>query len=69
MNKPNGIFKVEPRVESIKAFLQDLNIRKVPGIGPTTEKKLSSFGVKVVGDLVGRFYDFICVLDGLDLIH
>jgi nucleotidyltransferase/DNA polymerase involved in DNA repair len=47
--KPRGIFLVAPGVEA--ALLAPLNIRRIPGIGPKTEKQLNDLGVRTVGDL------------------
>ena len=47
--KPRGIFLVAPGHEA--ALLAPLNIRRIPGIGPKTEKQLNDLGVRTVGDL------------------
>ncbi|MBZ5534957.1 MAG: DNA polymerase IV [Acidobacteriia bacterium] len=47
--KPRGIFLVAPGREA--ALLAPLNIRRIPGIGPKTEKELNDLGVHTVGDL------------------
>lgn len=46
-NKPNGQFQLQFDRESIKAFMQDLSIRKVPGIGRVSERLLDAIGIKV----------------------
>src|SRR6476660_2202387 len=68
INKPNGQFEVKP--EDIPAFMKDLPVRKIWGIGEKSERKLEELGVKTCGalqrlsrpelvDLFGKF--------GLDL--
>ena len=47
-NKPNGQFMLEFEPGKIKAFMHDLSIRKVPGIGRVGERLLESMGVKVI---------------------
>lgn len=49
MQKPDGLTVVLP--EQVEAFLDPLSIRKIPGIGPKTEKLLSTLGVKTVKDI------------------
>lgn len=46
-NKPNGQFKLDFDGMAIKAFMHDLSIRKVPGIGRVNERLLESIGIKV----------------------
>ena len=47
--KPNGVLWVVPNCEA--AFLAPLEIRRVPGIGKVTEKRLQKLGIRLVGDL------------------
>ena len=47
--KPDGLTVVLP--EDAEAFLAPLPVRKIPGIGPQTEKFLAPRGVKLVQDL------------------
>ena len=49
INKPNGQFEVKP--EEVPAFMQDLSVRKIWGIGEKTERKLQELGVKTCGEL------------------
>ena len=59
--KPDGIFVIRPH--QVEAFLIGLPVRKIPGVGPATEKVMTEFGVATVDDLlrfseaelVGRF--------------
>lgn len=49
MNKPNGLTTVFP--EKIEKFLENLSVRKIPGVGPVTEKDLNKIGVGHIGQL------------------
>jgi DNA polymerase-4 len=49
INKPNGQFEVKP--EQVPAFMKDLPVRKIWGIGAKTEGKLEELGVKTCGEL------------------
>ncbi len=48
-NKPDGLTVVGP--DEIQDFLQNLPVRKMPGIGPVTEKRLTAMNIKTCGDL------------------
>jgi DNA polymerase IV len=47
--KPDGLFVIRPH--QIEAFLVDLPVRKIPGVGKATEKIMTEMGVATVGDL------------------
>ena len=47
--KPNGVLFVLPGLEA--RWLAPLDVRKIPGIGKVTEKRLHDFGIRKVGDL------------------
>jgi DNA polymerase IV (DinB-like DNA polymerase) len=47
--KPDGLTSVTP--EMAEEFLAPLPVRKIPGIGPKTEKSLAQRGIKTVQDL------------------
>lgn len=49
MQKPDGLTMVKK--EEAEKFLKPLSIRKIPGIGPKSEEKFNSQGVKIVEDL------------------
>ena len=49
INKPNGQFEVQP--ERIAAFMMELPVRKIWGIGEKSEHKLEKLGVKTCGEL------------------
>lgn len=48
-DKPHGITVVPPGTEA--EFLAPLPIRAMPGVGPTTARRLVSLGVRTLGDL------------------
>lgn len=48
-NKPDGLTMV--RQEDNRAFLENLNARKLYGVGPKTEFKLRALGIKTIGQL------------------
>ncbi|KAI0746017.1 DNA/RNA polymerase [Earliella scabrosa] len=50
-NKPNGQFKLDFEPQAIKAFMHDLSIRKLPGVGRVNERLLESIGIKTCGDI------------------
>src|ERR1700704_240519 len=47
--KPDGLFVIQP--EDLETFLPPLPIGRIPGVGKVTEKRLSTLGIKTVGDL------------------
>ncbi len=49
MNKPDGLSVIVP--ETVSVVLHKLPIRKIPGIGAVTERKLHKLGIRTVGDL------------------
>lgn len=49
MQKPDGLTVVLPK--NAQAFLASLSVRKIPGIGPKTEKEFAYAGIRTVGDL------------------
>jgi DNA polymerase kappa len=55
MNKPDGQFAVGASEQAMLAFLHDLPVRKVPGVGKATEKLLKEvLNVHTVGELYNR---------------
>lgn len=50
--KPNGSLFVIPGCEQV--FLAPLDVRKIPGVGKVTEKRLNDLGIRTVGDLAAR---------------
>ncbi|XP_068033340.1 DNA polymerase kappa isoform X2 [Anomalospiza imberbis] len=50
-NKPNGQYRISPERLAVLGFLEDLPIRKVPGIGKVTEKMLKALGIVTCSEL------------------
>lgn len=48
-NKPNGICIIKP--SKVKAFIHDLPLKKIPGVGKVTQEKLKSMQLETLGDL------------------
>lgn len=48
-NKPDGLTVVRP--EQVAAFVRDLPLRKIPGVGPKTWPRLEALGLRTCGDL------------------
>ncbi|MCP4847956.1 MAG: DNA polymerase IV [Verrucomicrobiaceae bacterium] len=48
-NKPDGQFEIPH--DQVFAFMQELSVSKIWGVGKKTEERLSSLGVKTCGDL------------------
>ena len=49
INKPNGMKVIRPH--EVQSFLKNLRVRKVPGIGKVTEKKMQKMGIETVSHL------------------
>lgn len=49
MKKPGGITVIVPN--QVRTFMSDLDIRKLYGVGPVTEKRLHSIGIKRCSDV------------------
>lgn len=47
--KPNGVLYILPGQEA--DFLAPLDVRKIPGVGKVTEKRLNELGIRLIGDL------------------
>ncbi|KAI9840927.1 MAG: hypothetical protein M1837_001106 [Sclerophora amabilis] len=50
-NKPNGQFRVANNRATVLAFMKDLPVRKVNGVGRVFERELDAIGVKACGDI------------------
>ncbi|KAJ3109229.1 hypothetical protein HDU96_007281 [Phlyctochytrium bullatum] len=50
-NKPNGQFRLPSEREAILEFWRELKIRKVSGIGPSSEATLKAFEIEKCGDI------------------
>ena len=55
--KPNGVLCIVPGMEA--AFLAPLEVRKIPGVGKVTEKRLHECGVRRVRDLAAMDEEFL----------
>ena len=51
INKPNGQFRLENSVETILEFVEQMPIRKIKGIGPSTGLILDCYGIKTCRDI------------------
>lgn len=49
LNKPNGQYLVSPK--DVPAFVENLELKKIPGIGPKTAKKFKEFGLETCKDV------------------
>jgi len=49
-NKPDGCCVIPP--DRIETFLADLAVRRIPGIGPATEKRCQQHGIHLVPDIL-----------------
>ncbi|KAF7793927.1 hypothetical protein EIP86_005049 [Pleurotus ostreatoroseus] len=50
-NKPNGQYMLQFEPAAVKAFMYDLPIRKIPGVGRVNERLLDSIGIETCGDI------------------
>lgn len=51
-NKPNGLTVVQPH--QVPAFMAPLPLRKIPGVGPVTERHFLSKGLAKCEDVLGK---------------
>lgn len=51
MNKPNGLTVIPP--EKVAEILEQLPVRKIPGVGKKTEEKMLRLGIETTKDLRG----------------
>ncbi|KAH9600388.1 DNA polymerase [Trypanosoma melophagium] len=62
-NKPNGQHELQLRTrEEVIAFMKDLPVRKVPGIGRSTECILQGLGINTLGDIYERRVELCYIL-------
>ena len=54
INKPNGICIMPFESQALRDFLAPLKIRKIPGIGGVTERKIQALGVETIGDIIAK---------------
>ncbi len=55
--KPDGLFVITP--ENAPAFLEGVAVRKIPGVGKVTAKKLQLFGIEIGYQLLEKTEDFL----------
>ncbi|OAL88544.1 DNA polymerase IV [Acinetobacter terrae] len=48
-HKPNGIWVIKP--SQVQNFIQDLPLKKIPGVGKVTQEKLKILQLETLGDL------------------
>lgn len=48
-HKPNGIYVIKPH--QVQDFIQQLALKKIPGVGKVTQEKLQNFGLHTLADL------------------
>ncbi|WP_441374656.1 DNA polymerase IV [Acinetobacter lwoffii] len=48
-HKPNGICVIKP--SQVQGFIQNLPLKKIPGVGKVTQEKLKSLNLDTLGDL------------------
>jgi DNA polymerase-4 len=52
LQKPDGLTLLS--VDDIPTRIWPLAVRKLPGVGPVTEKRLEAMGIKTIGELAAR---------------
>ena len=50
LKKPDGLTVIRPN--EVKNFLRELSVRKIPGVGPVTEKELDEIGIRTCADIL-----------------
>ena len=61
-NKPNGQFVVTPK--DVAAFVEDLKIEKIWGVGKKTAEKMHSLGLKTCSDVQKKSKEELCTSFG-----
>jgi DNA polymerase IV (DinB-like DNA polymerase) len=61
--KPNGLTVI--REEDAKEFLLPLEVRKIPGVGPKTERRLKDLEIETIGDLAATSPELLTRLIGI----
>lgn len=54
LNKPNGQTYLKPDKEELMKFMNNLSVRKIPGIGRMTEMTLASLGILKCADILEK---------------
>jgi DNA polymerase-4 len=52
MRKPDGLFVIRP--EEVDAFLLDLPVGRIPGVGRVTDSQLAALGIRTISELRGH---------------
>ncbi|KAJ9107004.1 hypothetical protein QFC19_002872 [Naganishia cerealis] len=68
-NKPDGQYELEADARIVRAFMRDLPIRRVPGVGRVAERILSSMGVKHAKELLEKEFPLKIRLLGIRMTH
>ena len=58
LEKPDGLVEVRPGEEA--AFLRDLPIRRLGGVGPSAEAELAALGIRTIGELAATPRERLC---------
>ncbi|WP_237386655.1 DNA polymerase IV [Xenorhabdus sp. Sc-CR9] len=61
INKPNGQYVISP--ENVDTFVKSLPLRKIPGVGKVTAKRLSDMGLETCSDV--QQYDKLSLIKRL----
>lgn len=56
-NKPNGQFAILPN--EVEAFVENLDVRKIPGVGPKSAEKLNDLGITKCGHVKAMPQDWL----------
>lgn len=54
INKPNGIYEIPREVDEMMNFIRSLSVRKIPGVGGVTERKLQELNFLTMADILDR---------------
>ncbi|WFD00887.1 DNA-directed DNA polymerase [Malassezia yamatoensis] len=68
LNKPDGQYILPANRSDILAFMQNLSVRKVPGIGHVTERILDAFQVTTCGALWSRRIELSVCMDNFPFL-
>ena len=62
MNKPDGHFILKHDITIIENFVQDLAVRKIPGVGKVFEGELKEIGVVKCSDVIEKITEIYTIL-------
>ena len=66
--KPNGLWYVAPTRQDALAFMHDLSVRKVPGIGQVMERMLQAMSIHTCHDLWERRIELSLCIDSYRML-